>query len=83
MAENTKLKPCPFCGGEAQFKTISNKSGNQSVGFEFEISCVKCGIMLPKRYSIEFQLSNSGEIKPITDHRMTATEAWNRRADNG
>ena len=34
-----KLKPCPFCGSEAQFKTISNKSGNQSVGFEFEISC--------------------------------------------
>ena len=78
-----KLKPCPFCGSEAQFKTISNKSGNQSVGFEFEISCVKCGVMLPKRDSVEFQLSNSGVIKPITDHRMTALEAWNRRADNG
>lgn len=77
-----KLKNCPFCGSEAQFKNISNVCGDQSVTFGFEISCAKCGVSLPKRYRVEFRLSKSGAIKTIMDHRTNAVEAWNRRAND-
>lgn len=76
-----KLKPCPFCGGEAKFKTISNACGHQFVTIEFEISCEKCGVSFPKRYRIEIQLNECGSIT-MNDYRMEAAEAWNRRADD-
>ena len=38
---NEKLKPCPFCGGNAMFLTITNKSSQSSVGVMFKIKCMK------------------------------------------
>lgn len=44
-----KLKPCPFCGGEAESKELWNR--------DYEIECKKCGARsgeyLKEKYAIE------------------------------
>ena len=79
-----ELKPCPFCGGEAKFKTITNKSSHCCVGFSFEIKCSKCDLRFPQSFNIEFFLTENGEIKIMSGFENVinhATEEWNRRAD--
>lgn len=78
MEDQIKLKPCPFCGGEAHFRCRSNKSSHYEVGFEFEIACT-CGMKLPNWFEIEFCLSEDGEISIKKDEREKAIAAWNRR----
>lgn len=56
--ENRELKPCPFCGGEADF-----------IGETATIKCKQCGGA--------FIVTN-----PLIS-KLEASEAWNRRADNG
>lgn len=64
MAES-KLLPCPFCGGEASFHTIQHPYGWHSDGCEAVwIRCKICGACS----GIEFS-------------RKSATEIWNRRTD--
>lgn len=78
-----ELKPCPFCGGKAVFATRTNNSRHHCVGFSFEIECEDCGMKLPERYNVEFFLTENGGIDTLNDERKKATEAWNRRTDNG
>ena len=56
------LKPCPFCGGEAEIFR------GTTYGFRplYEPRCIKCECWIG-----------------IYDTEEQATEAWNRRADNG
>ena len=82
MNEKLKLKPFPFCGGKAKFRTILNYSSHSNVGFDFVIECVKCKTSYSKTYTIRFELGNNGEIKPILDGREIALQAWNRRTEN-
>lgn len=75
-----KLKPCPFCGGKAVFKPVSNKSDHYSVGFLFEVECEDCGTTLPGQYNIDFSFTEDGEINILNDLRFEAISKWNRRA---
>lgn len=69
MAE---LKPCPFCGGEAQIRYTGKGSGSKGYtsniymrsepGF---VRCLKCNTTTGIRTKV-----------------CRAIEAWNRRADN-
>lgn len=76
---NKEMKKCPFCGGEAVFRTKSNSSSIESVGFRFEIICGDCGAKLPQNYKVEFCLANDGGITPLQDERKQAIVDWNRR----
>ena len=79
MAE---LKPCPFCGGKAEFITKTNNSSSTYVGISFAIECSKCHARHPEANEIvKFGISNNGEIVTIDDGRGKAIEAWNRRAE--
>lgn len=78
-----ELKPCPFCGGGADFKTKSNLSSHSEVGFDFTIKCSECDIELPGTYRVTFILGTRGQISTIVDEREKATDEWNRRADDG
>ena len=63
----SKLKPCPFCGGKAEIRVV--KEGEMST-----ISCTTnyCGF---SRHSF-----NNGETDKEVAVRLTT--AWNRRTDN-
>jgi Lar family restriction alleviation protein len=76
-----KLESCPFCGGKAEIKTVSNISTCYEVGFDFNIRCTKCGIKLPKKYEIRFKL-DKGEVIVTTDEREKAINTWNMRTNN-
>ena len=81
MAE---LKPCPFCGSRAVFKTTEYKSSHTCVGFSFAIECAKCHTRPPNtREKVTFGISDTGEIVTIDDGRGKAIEAWNMRAEDG
>lgn len=78
-----KLKPCPFCGGEAKFLINEFSVRLTPKGWEFGIYCPKCGVMFPRTdYKIEITFSDDGEITPTVDEREIAIEAWNRRAND-
>ena len=63
-----ELKPCPFCGGKA--KLYSQKVAG---GYDYSyVFCESCKIGT-KKY----------EVSPEYCANDKATEAWNRRADNG
>lgn len=66
-----KLKPCPFCGGEACFKIISHGSCSRKVSLTFEIACKECKISFPKRYHTEFTLGETGELEAYVDPHQT------------
>jgi hypothetical protein len=38
MANREELRPCPFCGGRATIKLITNEYGNDA----FIVHCIKC-----------------------------------------
>ena len=66
-----KLKPCPFCGGEAEEKYIRRKTMFAKYKFPYNthyvyIRCKQC--------------AGTSSVKWT---REEAIEAWNRRADNG
>ena len=66
MIKEFKLKPCPFCGGEAElFKDISfsAESGKQIAEIKAFAWCCECSALV------------SG------DTEIEAVELWNRRAN--
>lgn len=65
--KETELKPCPFCGGEAEIIVLER-------GFHSIIECRThyCGFL---RHSF-----NNGETDENVALRLAT--AWNRRADN-
>lgn len=83
---NELLKPCPFCGGEAQI-TVSDAEGNPRdeayeqdpwSGLSFKIRHVyeenkECPIA-------NYDCDESGMGVFLYDSREEATEAWNKRA---
>ncbi len=74
-----EMKKCPFCGGQAIFRTKGNSKSVDSVGFCFEIECGNCGARLPQNYTVEFGLADDGGITPLYDERKAAVSDWNRR----
>ena len=77
-----ELKPCPFCGGKADFKTKSNLSSHSEVGFDFTIKCRECDVEIPRTYRVTLTIGMSGRINAIIDERQKAMDDWNRRADD-
>lgn len=41
--ENIKLKPCPFCGGEAYFEKVTDGSLMEDEFPEYGVYCAACG----------------------------------------
>ncbi len=78
--EGIELKPCPFCAGQAVFRTFQNSSSDHCVGFYFGIKCSNCGITLPGIFKAKFSMNDCGEINLMNDEREKAIEQWNLRA---
>lgn len=69
MTNDTKLKPCPFCGG-----TVSAYHDNLK---KIMISCDQCGAMIGVSLEIGVELINgwTANYKTLED----AVKAWNNR----
>ena len=72
MAE---LKPCPFCGGEAEYVNFSYHNPETMTGVpSCYVKCTKCGVRTGKFVSADTTFS----------YKDTATRCWNERVvDNG
>lgn len=64
---DTKLKPCPFCGGEAKIK--HTRYWNSDTSF------VECSNCFARSDEVEKSFSIASDV--------VAIERWNRRVNNG
>lgn len=62
-----KLKPCPFCGGEAYTRVSFDKGAFSYASVE----CKKCGAV-PYVHQVYFGISKEEAVKGVS-------ESWNRR----
>lgn len=78
-----KLKPCPFCGGEANIEqTQTGDYERSSVGIRFQIRCKKCHSTASTAYGfVAINLKSSGELNVWHNDIPKAVEAWNRRCE--
>lgn len=76
------LKPCPFCGGEAQIICTSSVNAD-CLSKIFVIRCRKCGLRAPEPFRIYARIENNGMCEFDDTGKKAAIEFWNRRADNG
>lgn len=67
---NEELKPCPFCGGEAELVTGAHRDGGYIENCAF-VRCKGCGVR-----SYEFH-----ECVTPDEVQGYASETWNRRAE--
>jgi len=75
-----KLKPCPFCGGEAQIECTSTANAD-CLSKIFVIRCTKCELRAPKPFRIYARIENDGTFEFDGTQKIAAVEFWNRRAD--
>ena len=68
--DKPKLKPCPFCGGEAEITEVIDRTPRNLEPVGFGVKCDQCGIIVAK---IDCGVTDWFE----TDEE--AAKAWNRR----
>lgn len=82
--DEIKLKPCPFCGGEAVYIIDKNYIRCTAHEWQFGIKCTNCMVELPVRdFIVTVGMKSNGEIVFTKDDRKKAADMWNRRAENG
>lgn len=62
-----KLKPCPFCGGQAQIKVNAKTLNTQA-------ACARCSVVMKKSFA------GNKRIKDALEQLIT--EEWNRRYED-
>lgn len=69
----TKLKPCPFCGGEAEVGQVEHSAGMDGYFTNWFIRCQKCGANIERAADDYYGRKSfpAGEVMEI----------WNRRAE--
>lgn len=80
----TELKPCPFCGGEAELKDLTRNI----YGFNGYVIDCNCGCRLKSHLCSETLIEGNKYSTPITEHGKSKAlkdliNLWNMEADNG
>lgn len=78
MNNEEKLKPCPFCGGEAEMYSEVDRI----MGKFWYIRCRKCYSNGSRIYESLKKLEPQEEYAAITGAWERAIEAWNRRTND-
>lgn len=78
-----KLKPCPFCGGEADLIMSTRGIGDNmtTIRNTFVVRCRKCGIS-GKYHESRIYQTNDGEVHIEATGADEAIKEWNRRTNN-
>ena len=79
MANKNELKPCPFCGGQAEFVSYTGGYKDNGMLIVFNIRCNKCKAEYPKSYGLRISLGLNGQIETDEDQRKQALSDWNKR----
>ena len=69
----SELKPCPFCGGEAEVRTVHIEKERKDVPM---FSYVRCGKCFAQTYEFPYKNADMTGTNPAE----SAVKAWNRRA---
>ena len=72
-----KLKPCPFCGGEAILSDVSRGMGKP----KYAVVCTKCGASSIVKTPSRNRRSRYWELDKQEVMRW-AVKAWNRRVND-
>ena len=67
-----QLKPCPFCGSEAEISAVPVDYPAQNV--RVYATC--------KNHDCSAEIAGLCNIKEIKDAALEVVQAWNRRAEN-
>lgn len=71
----SRLKACPFCGGEAKFET---KEAEWTLAFPVEIVCTHCRSK-SRLAHVKVLLSDDNGLYLATDEQEQIVEMWNNR----
>lgn len=78
-----ELKPCPFCGGEAECESAFSSVYDEIRAY---VKCKKCGLLRWYRGIDVYELTGRETdliAKYHAEAKRMAIEAWNRRVGEG
>lgn len=70
----TELKPCPFCGGDAEVRTIFIEKETKDVPISSYVRCTQCFASTDEYH---YKNADRTGINPSEE----AVKAWNRRCE--
>lgn len=78
----TKLKHCPFCGGNSKLCNVTGYSHTNDKWYDYwTVECTKCEAKLSNGFQTIIR-RHGEEIVIEKDGRADAIKAWNNRTKN-
>lgn len=83
MAKKLKIKPCPYCGGQAELMTKTVNFCNDTI-INFYVECPDCKATTERFDTYFGTLCSDGRIRKMTEREaiLRTIEDWNNQNFN-